>query len=279
MASPSPYARTLLQVVSDTQRLCNDYIAQGKDGDTWTWMEMKSAVQDTILDMVRRTGILRESRVIFLDEDEQVYDLPDDCIRLLRVGLNKITGSIALPTSISHRDMAGLSRSSEGQPTDFYRDHSLGPNQIGFIPTPGESGSTFLRDSDYGLLRRIIDSEGNELEFDANKALRRIVGIPISMSGRSHIIRELVSLYGNIQVNYIRAPEKWDRPNTYPEDDILPYIHKDIKYGAAARILKSSKKRLLIMKQGRFEVKWNRILGKLQRYAETMGVNDSASPI
>ena len=275
----SPYAKTLLQVVSDTQRLCNDFIATGKDGDTWAWAEMRTAVQDTLLDMVRRTGILRETRVIFLEEDGQVYDLPGDCIRLLRVGINKITGSVVLPTSISARDYAGLSRSAEGDPTGFYRDHTLGPNQIGFVPTPGQDGSTFTRDTAHGLLRRVTDSDGNELEYDANEALRRIRGVPATMSGDGHIIRDLVSLFGNIQVNYVRAPEKWERPDTYPEDDILPYIHKDLKYGAATRILKSSKKRLLNMKQGRFTVKWERVLGKLQRHAETMGLNDSARAV
>ena len=276
---PSPYARTLLQVIDDALRLCNDYQSSGSDGWAFTWSEARRCTQDMLLEMVRRTGVLKDSRVIFLQEDVQVYDLPPECIRILRVGINNRTGTVLVPTSIAERDYEALARSSEGEPNRFYRDHTLAPNQVGFIPTPGRDGSSFTRDTDYGLLRRIVGEDGGALPFDANLALRRVSGIPFSRSGSGRIIRELISLYGNAYVTYVRAPEKWDRPQTYPDPDLPTYIHKDMKYGTAERLLRGSKSRAHQFKQKLFSVIWEGVILTMQRLSEHQGPNAGAKPL
>lgn len=277
---PSNYARTLRQVINDSFRLINDYRGNGKDGKHFSWLEARTMAQDVLLNMVRRTGILRESRIIFLQTDMQTYSLPDDCIRILRVGINRARGSVVLPTSITERDYQSFARSSEGEPVEFWRDHTLAMNQIGFIPTPNQAGSSFTRDSDYGLLRRIVDEDGNALPFDANTGgLRTIQGVPLHVSGNARIIREVISLYGNIQVAYVRAPEKWTDPDGYPDSDIPDFIHKDIKYGLGSTLCTYSRQRIHQFKKVRFAAKWESVVGKLQRHCETTGPLDEAKPL
>lgn len=265
------YARTLRDVINGALRLCGDYRGDGVSGKIWSWSEVRTMIQDELLDLCRRTGILKESRIIFLEEDEQVYDLPPDCIRILRVGINKFTGAVVLPTSISERDYQGLARSSEGTPLEFYRDHTLAPNQIGFIPTPNEDGSKMTRDQDYGLLRRVTNADGDAMTFDDNLALRRITGVPISLSGDGQIIRDFASLYGNVWVNYVRAPAKWEKEDEYPDSDFPEYVHKDFKYLTAIRMLKMGDKAIHGLKKKRFQAKWIMIEQGLQRNAEHHG--------
>jgi len=275
----SLYAKNLAQIVVGTLRLVNDYQAGYMDGKTWSWLEVQAKANDVILELVRRTGILKDSRVIFLEETTQVYTLPPECIRLLRVGINKITGSVVLPTTISERDYAGLARSDQGSPIQFYRDHSLAPNQIGFIPTPNQDGSSFVRDEDTGLLRRIADADGNTLPYDANAPLRRIRGVPFRRTGAGRIIRGLISLYGNIKANYVRAPQIMERPDDYPDPEIPVYIHKDIKYGVAGDLIRGSRKPIHAVKQRRFSGKWAAIAAELQRNSEHLGSQDDARPM
>lgn len=277
---PSSYARTLRQVINGAFRLINDYQGNGKDGKLFTWLEARTMAQDVLLEMVRRTGILRDSRIIFLQADTQTYSLPDDCIRILRVGLNRARGTVVLPTSFAERDYQQLARSSEGEPFEFYRDHTLAMNQIGFIPTPSQDGSSFTRDSDYGLLRRVVDEDGNALPFDANTGgLRTVRGVPLHVAGNARIIRELISLYGNIQVAYVRAPEKWVNPDAYPDADIPDFVHKDLKYGLAAILCSYSRRRIHQFKFARFSARWGSVVGKLQRHAETTGPLDEMKPM
>jgi len=275
---PSSYARTLRQVINDSLRLCNDYQGDGKNGKTWTWLEVRREAQGLLLDLVRRTGILKDTQVIPLTEDDQVYDLPSDCIRLTRVNIHGYSGFILLPRQMSEDDLVGRTQDESGYPTRFFRD-ILPPGQIGVHPIPNQDGSSFTRDSNTGLLRQIKDADGNYIEYDANRPLRRISGVPFTRRGRGRIIREVISPYGNIQVTFIRVPDLWVKPAAYPDSDIPEYIHKDLKYGIAARLLMGSKKKIHILKRKRFGLKWRTVIGNLQRHTEYKGPMQEAYPI
>lgn len=268
---PSSYALTLRDVINGALRLCNDFTEDGNDGRMFTWDEARRKLWESLIQLAVETGILKDVQLIPLTVNSQIYDLPPNCVRLLRVQMNGPVGKIVLPKSVLEYDMAGQGISSLGDPENFFRDKYLPPNQIGFVPIPRTSGSTFTRDSDYGLLREIVDGDGNRLPFDDNLALRRITGVPFIRSGDGNIIRGIVSPYGNIQVTYVRVPDKWIEPGNYPDSDIPEYVHKDFKYGIAEKLLFGARKKLFQVKQKRFAWKWQNTLDDLKRYSQHMG--------
>ncbi len=275
---PSPYARTLRQVVNDTLRFCNDYRGDAVNGLIWQWAEVAAKGNDLLIDIVRRTGILRDTAIIQLQTDVSVYDLPPDCVRPLRFMVNGLGGTLILPRTMSELDLQGQPMNVEGDPYYFMRD-LLGPDQVAFFPTPYQDGSTFTRDSDYGSLRGIQDAEGNYLPYDANLPLRRIAGVPFVRTGDGHIIREVISPMGNIQVTYVRAPANWSGTDVYPDDGIPEFIHKDLKFGLAELILPASKKPLHILKLARAKQKWANVIFNLQRIAESQGAMAGMEPV
>ena len=273
----SAYAKTLRQVVNDTFRYCNDYRGDGTNGFSWLWSEVAARANDLLLELVQKTGILRDTQTIHLIEGTNIYDLPPDCIRPLRFMIHGLGGAIVLPRTVSELDLQGQPLAIEGDPYYFLRDH-LGPSQVAFFPTPWRDGSTFTRDSDYGLLRGIEDADGY-LPFDANKPLRRIRGVPFVRRGDGRIIREVISTYGNIQVTFVRAPERWLDPEKYPDSDIPDWIHPHLKYGVAEKVLVSSKKPLHALKLQRATLKWASARFELQRHCEHLGPMVGMEPV
>ncbi|HUV77077.1 MAG TPA: hypothetical protein VMW06_03360 [Desulfobacterales bacterium] len=274
----SPYARTVLQILDDTLRLCNDFRASGSDGKKWSWEEAQTALKDTVLDMVRRTGVLKAVRILPLQEDVAIYDLFGDCIRILRVGIHGLSGTVVLPRSMAEYDRSGRGMVEEGFPREFFKDN-IDFGKIGFYPTPSADGSSFTRDSDYGLLRRVVDEDGNVLPYDANLALRRISGVPFTRTGDGQIIREIISPYGNIMLTFVRAPEFPDNPNQYIDSEIPEYIHKDLKYGVADRLLTGSRLRVHQVKKKKFGPKWYGVVKDIQHIAEHKGpLDDTGIP-
>ena len=274
----SPYAKTLRMVVNDTFRFVNDFRGDGKDGFVWSWSELASRANELILDLVRETGILRDTQTIILEEDLNIYDLPPDCIRPLRFMIHGLQGSLILPRTMSELDLVGQQMNVEGDPYYFIKD-LLGPDQICFFPTPYRDGSSFTRDSPTGLLRQIKDAEGNYITYDANLPLRRITGVPFTRRGDGRIIREVISPYGNIQVTFIRAPSFWTNPEGYPDSDIPDWIHKDLKYGVSEKVLVTSKLPLHKFKLPVAREKWLAAKWKLQRNIEYVGPLVGCEPV
>jgi len=269
----NPYARTVLQIADDSLRLCSDFRVSGSDGRQWSWDEVITALKDTVLDLIRRTGILKQYRTIPLEEDTAIYNLPGDCIRILRVGIHGLSGAVVLPRSMAEYDYSDHAMVDTGFPSQFFKDN-LNFNQIGFYPTPAQPGSTSTRDSDYGLLCRVVDEDGNALAYDADLPLRRISGVPFTRTGDGGIIREIISPYGNIHLLFVRAPEIPDNPNHYIDKDIPVYIQKDLKYGVADRLMAGSRKKLHLAKRKKFGPKWAGIVKDLQRRCEHKGPLD-----
>jgi len=265
-------------VVNDTFRYCNDFRGDGVDGLIWLWSEVKGKTNALLLDMVRRTGILRDTGIVQLQANVNVYDLPPDCIRPLRFMVNGLGGTLILPRTMSELDLLGQPMNVKGDPYYFMRD-LLGPDQVAFFPTPSQRGASFTRDSPYGLLRGVFDAYGNFIPYDANLALRRIAGVPFVRTGDGNIIREVISPTGNIQVTYVRAPANWTDPDGYPDDGIPEHTHKDLKYGLACEILPVSKKPLHILKLVRAKKKWDSVIYNLQRISEYQGAMSGMEPI
>ncbi len=265
----SEYAKTLRQVINETLKFCGDYVLDGADGKEYTYEEAKTKINDLLIDLVKSTGILRKTSMIYLQEDVNVYNLPLDCLLPLRVNINGINGTIVFPRSLAEMDMIGNTIATKGDPYYFLRDY-LPLGQIAFFPTPSRDGSSMTRDDEYGLLRRIVDEDGNNLTYDANYALRRIGGVPFTVSGDGRVVREVVPSIGNIQISYIRVPDRWVKPDGYMDPDIPDWIYKDIKYGAAWMLLQNNRTRLGIIKKQRAFSKWNAsILGIRQMIEDT----------
>jgi hypothetical protein len=266
------YARTLGQIVDRTRRLCND-----AKGAVWTGQEVINAINQTCLNLVRDTGCLRESALVQLQADVNIYDLPADCLRLTRIRMHGRNGWIVLPKTITvDVDLLGGCKLGSGDPWNFYREF-LAPNQILVSPTPKHGGSGFTRDADHGLIRQIRDADGNTVDLGDNLPLRGLRGLPIRMQGQGGVLRSVGSLEGNLQVNYLRAPAKLELPDQYPDAGFPEWLHKDLPYGAAIELLKYRRTKLARVKVQRFTAKWLMIQGELQSRVEYKGPLDNYS--
>lgn len=274
------YQRSLTEITDDTLRLLRDYRGTGADGKFFTWQEVLTRVKRTVRDMVVSTGVLKGIRSIIIQEGVYVYSLPNDCIRLLRASVNGLDGRVILPVSRGESDYKRSSLpTTEGTPETFFRD-ILPPDKIGFVPGAALDGSTFSRDSLYGLIRQITDGSSN-LPYDSDQALRDVDNIDIRLlrSGDGYIIRDLLNPFGNIQVTYVRIPEIPEDPNGFIDSEIPEFVHKDIKYGATLDLLRSQPGQFETSKRQYFEIKWYNVLRMLQRHAEHKGILDHARPV
>lgn len=265
------YAKKLASIVSATQRICGDKAPDGTYGRIWTWLEVVDVVNRATLEAVDLAGGLRASAVVPLEEDVNVYDLPPDCLQLTRVSMHGLEGYVVLPTTVTEIDLVGGTRAATGDPLQFFREF-LDPDQIGVLPIPYQDGSTSTRNSNYGLLRGIRDADGNYLPFDATTGgLRRIAGVPFQRTGDGRIIREVISTYGNLTVEYIRTPSSMKRPDDYPDSGLPEWFHKDIRYGAAAMLLRYRRNRLDQARRKVFAVRWLRACMKLKTRMQHQG--------
>jgi hypothetical protein len=278
------YARTLHQIVIGTYRLCGDYYPNATFGRIWTYEEVVAEVNRAVLACIDQTGGLRGNAVIFVSDNSDIYDLPQDCIRPIRIGFSGLDGWVLLPSSLtSYVDLPGHAALQEGNPYLFYGEF-LAPNQIGVIPKlkDASTGFTFTRDHDHGLLRQIRDADGNYIPFDANAPLRGIRGVPFQRTGDGRIIREVISPGGNtyIYVDYVRSPAKMIIQNDYPDPYLPEWIHKDIKYGAAQNLLRFRRNKFAQLQAKRFQKKWLKANLRLQALMEHQGpMNNEVRPM
>lgn len=271
------YEKNLRQIVNLTLRLVNDYRGDFKNGKSFTVQEVTAAVNDYLLELVMATGAIKSIGLIVPTEDTQVYNLPADCLRPLQLKLNGMEGTLILPKQVSQFDYERMPISDTGDPVHFFRDKALAYNQIGFHPTPGTDGSTFTRDSDSGLLRRVSDGTNN-LTYDANRPLRRVTGVPVSYTGDGQIARRLSSTEGNILIHYVRNPARMEKSGDYPDSDFPTWTHKDMKWGAAEYLLRGSRIKIHILKRAICMKKSRELKFKLQERIQSTGQNESARP-
>jgi hypothetical protein len=273
----SYYARTVAQIIDGAFRLCQDFRISGGDGRVWRYAEVLDDLNFTLIDLAKNTGILRGIGVIPLQVNVNIYDLPSDCVRPIRFALHGLEGTVLTPTTVTTYDLRRESRTPTGDPTTFFREF-LEPNQVGFFPIPSQDGSEFTRDATHGLLRKVTDADGN-IPYDADGPLRRIRGLPFTRGGTSRIIRETISPYGNVQVWYVRLPEKLDRQDQYPDKGIPEFIHMWLRYGVAMRMCMYSRKKIHQEKLQRFGLIWRMVVNRVKRIGQWTGPVKDVRPL
>lgn len=274
----NPYTKTIKDIIDDTFRLAGDFRGSGVDGRRYLWSEVYDAVRDVVVDLVRRSECLKDFAIIPVVEDTYIYDLPADCLRLLSARFNGLLdGSLILPSSVAELDYLRLPVGSGGSPSRLFAD-ILNDGQIGFLPGSFSPGSSFTRDSLSGLLRRVTDGDAGSLTYDAEDALRDITGTTFIRSGDGSIIRELISEAGNIVLVYVRTPEVPLDPTKTLDDGLPVAIHKDVCYGAAARMLEDSFVKLHRVKRDIFAKKWEAACADLVGVVEHGGFGNDMRP-
>lgn len=278
----SAWRRSIGEIVDDTLRLCSDFRGTGLPGRTFTVEEVVRVANQVLLNLVSNEVLLKNTAIIQLLDGTYIYDLPPDCIRPLRFAMHGLGGTVILPLSVTQCDLMGVNRTTEGDPENFYREF-LAPNQVGFTPTPSQGGSTSTRDSDYGLLRDVYDADGHiDIDPTGEGPIRRIRGVPFVRAGTSRVVRDIISPYGNVEVTYVRTPEKWLRDyrfDRYPDVGIPVWLHKDLKYGIAAELMKGSKRPLHWLKIDRMNAVWRTVIVRLRYFLHHVGPMSHVRPL
>lgn len=274
---PSYYARTVAQILDGALRLCLDFRLSGGDGRIWRYAEVLDELNFTLTDLAKNTGILRDVGIIPIVADTNVYDLPADCIRPLRFALSGMDGTVLSPSTLTYYDLKREARTTEGDPTEFYREF-LNHNQVGFFPIPSTAGNTSTNDTNHGLLRKIVDDDG-VVPFDASGPLRRIKGTPLVIEGTDDVIRQVVEPDGNIEVWYVRIPYKLTRQDQYPDPGFPEFIHMWLRYGVAARMCMYSRKKVHAEKLQRFSLIWRMAVNRVKRISRWQGPINEVRPL
>ena len=229
----SPYARTLLQIVDDTLRLCNDFESSGASGRMFTRAEAIERINDVVLEMASTASMLKATTIIRLVADTNVYDMPDDFIRFLRITLLNDEGEeswVVLPRGAERVVLTGIIKDGSSLPDQFFQD-TLNENQLGIWP--------------------IVETSGDVAE-DA----------------------------GNLRVRYLKKPDVMTLESDSPDADIPPWIHKDIKFGAAAELLKASRVAALKKKGRHFEKYWQlEVMGRFRGNFAQRGLGQSMTRV
>lgn len=136
----------LSDIINQVLRCTGDYFGVGDiAGRTWTRAQVVIAINQALLEWSRRTGFLRKIDTVDLTEGAKTYTLPDNCLRLLRIGFydDKACTWIAEPTSITAQDLSYLSITGELSPKYFFLEF-LAYNKFGWQPTVGEDITAYL---------------------------------------------------------------------------------------------------------------------------------------
>lgn len=271
----SDYRRNFANIINGTLRLVGDYRGDGRNGRHFDRAEVGVAVNNAALDFVRSTGALKARRTIPVTSGTSVYSLPADCLQLLRVSLEGLSGTVLVPVNISDLDLLGLARSATGTPYEFYRQY-LAYNQIGLIQEPAADGSSFERDVAEGLLRAVRDSGATShyLPLDADEAIRTVEGAPYFQTGDGNVVQEVATPAGNLTVWYVRTPALMANPWDFPDPELPEFVHKDLKYKAAWDLLTLAiKGKPQPNKLKKFSGKWVKIIGRAASYVEPRAQN------
>lgn len=271
------YARNAGQIIDDALRLCRDFRIAGGGGRIWRWQEVLDELNSVMADLAKSTGVLRSVNVIHLIEDTNIYDLPPDCIRPLRFQLNGIDGTVLLPITRSQMDIRKEAMTRTGNPESFFREF-LAPHQVGFFPKPDTTGSTFTRQTEYGLLRKIADASGS-IPYDQTGPLRTIRGVPFSRGVRGGVVRGVIDPQGNIEITYVRVAQSLSRHDEYPDQGFPQWLHPYLKFGVAARMLFGARTKVNQEKLIRFNTVWSSSVNRVKRLTEWRGPINEVRPL
>jgi hypothetical protein len=157
------HALLLRDIINQTLRMCQDYFGEGYiAGRTWTRAQVIIAINQALLEWSRVTGFLRGEDTVNLTEGTKTYDLPDDCLQLLRVAFydDNACAWVGEPTNITDRDLASLPITGSSVPIKFFLEH-LAYSKFGFQPNVGDDYTAYL----YYIRSHVYaDVEANTLE-------------------------------------------------------------------------------------------------------------------
>jgi hypothetical protein len=228
------YALSLASLRVRARALARDTLA----GERFTDQQVDECLVDALLDFVGDTELLNAHVWIPLRENVYIYDLPSDMFRCKRVWFSDLDGWVCFPWPHSTWDSAGGTYSTKGDPFQYFRD-LLPPGKIWVYYIPHQDGSTFTRDSIYGLIRAIRDADtGESVPFSPGSTggLRTIEGVAFEVVGDGHIIRDLIPTTGNLRIDYIRYP-RLATDGDGIDADIPEHYHRDLPSGAAFFLL------------------------------------------
>lgn len=114
-----------------------------EQGNYWTRDEIRRLLNRGQEEIVLRTQCLVDQAPFLLQENEDTYELPDDCLSIIRI--ESANGTPLTPKSSG--DLPGLIRTSEttGNPKYYYSDLD-GTNKVRFYPRPSTSQLAALVD-------------------------------------------------------------------------------------------------------------------------------------
>lgn len=235
------WRRTVRQMVDDTLRLVGDFRGSGLPGKRHAWDEARDAVRDTVMDFARDSWALRDICLVPVVAGVSTYDLPAKCLEVVAFSLSGVVeGRVIFPSaamSMRVYDYAGARVDVSGTPESVFRN-ALPFNQFGIFPTPSVTGATFSQAEWDGVLATVSEADGGQVVYESEDTLVGVTGVPYLSAGDDPVVSELWPTLGDVVLVYIREPLFPDTPDGYIDAAIPPSFHKDVKYGAAARLLR-----------------------------------------
>jgi len=192
MATLSDYRQDLEELIDRTLLLMGDPLGERFDRD-----RVAEGLNDSVLDFVLRTQMLKEEINVQLKADVWDYDIKkrveeDGTLRdfgfALRIGFNGNDDPAMMPTDLIMIDLRGYTRDEKMASTHFYLD-PVSPGRVAIFGHPTEDG------------------EASPSEED------------------------------NMQVTFIPMPTYMETEAAYPDSDIPSLYHDRFPMGAASRIL------------------------------------------
>lgn len=240
--------KTFTELIKRASLLCGD-----PESERWPVARVGEAVNDAAMEFCLRTRIIKEVVDITLSAERIFYDVAAavesrtnlrDYGFPFRLTFNGRRNAGMWPTSLQRIDLLGASNQlARSEPFRWHLD-SVSPGTVAIYGLPSTDGydqTVFSRDSDYGLLRAVLDGD-DRLTYDDELALRTVDG-PITFTvyrdSDGRIIRELVALTdeNNMQVYYYGLPV-YMTDGSDSVDGAIPWqMHEGLAHGAAARLL------------------------------------------
>lgn len=277
------YSWTLKNIISKAQRLANDYRGEWADGERVTLSEMVTHVNDVLLDLSRATRCLKAIGYVPLEAGVYVYTLPENCLALLRLNLSGFDGEVLFPLSVTPLEMTGASPSGSGSPAYWFRDR-LAWNQIGIFPPSGaipDDAFTVAMEQADGIIRRVYEAGGTDyIPFDGDEALRGFDGETVNvMSGEGNILVDFYEAEAAMLLCYARTPVPLTAQNDSPDGGLPIWLHKEIPYAAACKVLENRTDEVAALKKKIFEARWKEITARLIRHQGTIASVSEVSPL
>ena len=277
------YSWTLRNIISKAQRLANDYRGEWADGERVTLAEMITHVNDVLLDLAKNTQALKAIGYVPLSEGTYIYTLPENCLRLQRLSLSGFDGAVLTPLSMAPFELSGGTMQGEGEPTHWFRE-KLAWNQVGIFPPSGaipDDAFTVAMEQADGIIRRVYEAGGSDyIPFDGNEALRGFDEETVEViAGEGNILIDFYEADAAMLLVYARAPLPMTAQNDTPDGGFPIWMHKEVPYAVAIRLMDGRDDALSALKKKVFEARWKEVRDKIIRHQGSIASTLEVSPL